>query len=260
MFSANNAVMRWQAMPEIDDGAIPKLSAAEDSDQLMSSLEHESDDLWKDHRVAAIATLSLPIWAAMFALAGAFVWGGLSLARKLVVAAIASAVAGRFIIWAGDGVDESISFSPMQLALLVLSLDTVWAIVLTWHAGLLFHVPWLGPRLKAAVQEGGLLLKSNRWMRRLTVGAVLAFVMLPISSTGSIGGSLLGRLLGLSRAATLSTVLIGSILGCTVMLAFAEALAPWFQDMSPTVRFGGITVIVLIGFVISRRYRHSLTD
>ena len=142
--------------------------------------------------------------------------------------------------------------------MIVLCIDTIWAVVLTWHAGILFHVPWLGVKLRAAVIEGGLLLKSNRWMRRMTVIAVLAFVMLPISSTGSIGGSLLGRLLGLSRTATLATVLIGSILGGGMMLGFAEALAPWFQNVSLTTRYGGIVLIVLMGFVLSRRYRRSL--
>lgn len=229
-------------------------------DRLMSSLEHESDDLWKDHRFAAVATLCLPILAALLALAGALAWGGISQTRKLIFAIIASAAAGRFIIWTGDSADQPVSFSPIQLAMIVFCLDAAWAIVLTWHAGMLFRLPWLGPRLKTAGQEGRILLKSNPWMRRMTVAAVMAFVMLPVSSTGSIGGSLLGRLLGLSRVATLITVLIGSILGGMMMLAFAEALAPWFQDMSPAVRYSGIAVIVLISFVISHRYRRSLVE
>lgn len=232
----------------------------EDSDGFMSALEHESDDLWKFHRFSAMATLLLPFVAAVLAVAGALLWGGMSQAKKLVLATMASAAAGRFIIWTGDSVDQSGSLSPIQLAILVFCLDAIWAIVLTWHAGLLFRVPWLGLRLKAAVREGSVLLKNNRWMRRMTVAAVMAFVMLPVSSTGSIGGSLLGRLLGLSRTATLVSVLCGSMLGGLTMLAFAESLAPWFQEMSPAARYGGIAVLVLIGFVISRRYRRSLAD
>lgn len=231
-----------------------------ETDGLMSSLEHESDDLWKEHRIAAIATLALPVWASVAALVVAVFWGGLSLARQLIVATMASAAAGRFIIWIGSDTNQALGLSAIQLALLVLCLDTIWAIVLTWHAGMLFHVPWLGPRLQAAVREGSLLLKTNRWMRRMTVVAVLTFVMMPISSTGSIGGSLLGRLLGLSRRATLATVLAGSILGGAVMLGFAEALAPWFQKVTPAIRYGGIVILALIGFVLSRRYRRSMTE
>lgn len=260
-------------MPERDD-AVPVVNlsrapensiaaaaeSADDTDVLMSSLERESDDLWKQHRAAAVATLLLPVWFSVAALTAAFVWGGISLVRKLALATMASAAAGRFIIWTGNDAGHALGFSAIQLAVLVLCLDTIWAVVLTWHAGMLFHVPWMGPKLRAAVLEGSLLLKINRWMRRVTLVAVLVFVMLPISSTGSIGGSLLGRLLGLSRTATLATVLIGSLLGGGVMLGFAEVLAPWFQNVSPAARYGGIAFIVLMGFVLSRRYRRSLSD
>ena len=230
-----------------------------ETDALMSSLEHESDDLWNQHRLIALATLSLPVWASLVALAFAAGWGGLAFAKKLIVATIASAAAGRFVIWSGTSSDEIPGLSAWQLALLVLCLDAAWAVVLTWHAGVLFQVPWFGSRLRDAVREGRLLLKNNRWMRRMTVIAVLVFVMIPISSTGSIGGSLLGRLLGLPRRATLLAVIAGSVLGCAVMLAFAEALAPWFQNVSPAMRYGGIAMVVLCGLVLSRRYRRSMS-
>jgi divalent metal cation (Fe/Co/Zn/Cd) transporter len=71
---------------------------------------------------------------------------------------------------------------------------------------------------------------------------------------------LLGRLLGLSRAETFLTVLIGSILGGAVMLAGAEVLGPWLRDVTPAVRYGGIGVIVLILMVLSRRYRRSIAE
>lgn len=235
-------------------------SDPDESDQLMSSLERESDDLWKHHRLVAIATLTLPVWFSGAVLFSAFLWGGLHLARKLVLATVASAAAGRFIIWGGENADDPIGFTAIQLALLVLALDTMWAIVLTWHAGVLFHVPWIGGRLKAAVMEGCHLLKKNRWMRRVTLGAVLLFVMLPVSSTGSIGGSLLGRLLGLSRTATLLSVLTGSILGGAVMLAGAEALSPLFRTTSPLLRYGGIAVIAIFFTVLAARYRRSIDD
>jgi uncharacterized membrane protein len=231
-----------------------------DTDKLMSSLEHESDDLWKQHRAVALLTLTLPVWASLSALVIAVLWGGFSLARKLVVATMASAAAGRFIIWTGTDTDHALGFSSLELALLVLCLDIIWAIVLTWHAGILFHVPSIGPGLRTAVQEGSQLLKRNGWMRRITVVAVVAFVTLPISSTGSIGGSLLGRLLGLSRSATLASVLVGSVLGGAIMLLFAKALAPWFQNITPAARYGGIAIIVLMGIILSRRYRRAIAD
>lgn len=245
----------------IDRPAMPSKDVAADSqEEAMQSLERESGSLWKEHPIAAFVTLTVPLWLSAAILVAAFVWQGFALVKQLVLATMASAAAGRFIIWTGTSAEHGLGFSAWQLALLVLYLDTIWAIVLTWHAGFLFHVPWLGVRVKAAVEEGNALLKSNRWIRRVTVLGVMLFVMLPISSTGSIGGSLLGRLLGLSRAGTFITVVAGSLIGGGLMLAGAEALAPWFQSIGPAGTYGSIAVLVLVGFVISRRYRRSITD
>lgn len=236
----------------------PEATATEESSRLTKSLEHESDDLWKHHRLAAITTLTLPVWSSGALLTAAACWGGFAFVRKLVVAVVASLVAGRLIILGGDSANQPVGFSALQLALLVLYLDAMWAVVLTWHAGALFHVPWLGNRLISAVQEGSSLIRRNRWMRNATVAAVLLFVMLPISSTGSIGGSLLGRLLGLSRRATLTVVLVGSVLGCAAMYAGAEMLEQYIDSSHPAVRYGGIAVLVLMFFVLSRRYRRAI--
>ncbi|MEZ6127216.1 MAG: hypothetical protein R3C59_00875 [Planctomycetaceae bacterium] len=229
------------------------------SAKLVHSLEHESNDLWKQHRLVALTTLTLPIWASLVALTAAFVWGGGELVRHLLIAVLASIVAGRLIILGGHGPEADTGFSALQLAALVLCMDTIWAIVLTWHAGALLHVPWIGPRLKSAVQEGNLLIRSNRWMRNLTVAVVLVFVTLPISSTGSIGGSLLGRLLGLSRLTTFVVVLIGSVIGGLVMYLGAEALAPFFRDSHPSVRYGGVALVAGLLWILSRRYRRSIS-
>jgi uncharacterized membrane protein len=231
-----------------------------DSEQLMHALEHESDDLWQQRRVLAVLTLTVPIWFSLFALLTAFVWGGIDLARRIVMVVAASVVAGRLIILSGHNGDLPAGFSAMQLALLVFCMDVLWAIVLTWHAGILFRVPWIGPRLKASVLEGTLLVRHHRWMRNLTVAAVLAFVMLPVSSTGSIGGSLLGRLLGLRKITTLVVVITGSILGGGLMYLGAEALQPFFAESHPAIRYGGIAALAVFLLVLSNRYRRSMAS
>ena len=231
-----------------------------ETQQVLSSLEHESADLWNRHRLLALGSLTLPVWLSLIILVAFWLVRGAESASRLFVAAIAALAAGRFIIWGGDAGDNSIGFSATQLALLVLYLDTVWATVLTWHTGFLFHVPWIGNRLHSAVRKGTGLLQNNRWMRNVTVFAVLLFVMLPVSSTGSIGGSLLGRLMGLPRFTTFLVVLLGSVVGGSTMLLGAELLKPWFGEVNPLLRYGGIVAIVVLGIVLGRRYRSSVAD
>ena len=112
--------------------------------------------------------------------------------------------------------------------------------------------------MRSAVHEGTQLLNANPWMRQVTIGVVLALVMLPISSTGSIGGSLLGRLMGLSRNTTLAVVVLGSVLGCGLMLAGAEVFNHWFDDSSYVVRYSGIAVVLLVLLVLTKRYQKSI--
>ena len=235
-------------------------ASADDSGQLVVALERESDGLWRQNRVGAAITLTMPLWLGFAAATVAYVYGGMQLVQKLVVATVASLVVGRLIIIGGESGDGPVGFSSLEFAVLVFCLDVVWAVVLCWHAGFLFHVPWLGVRLKAAVHEGTQLLKANRWMRRVTIGVVLALVMLPISSTGSIGGSLLGRLMGLSKNSTLVVVVVGSILGCGLMLAGAEVLNRWVDQSSYALRYSGIAIVMLFLFVLTKRYQRSIDN
>lgn len=234
---------------ELRDDTPPPLEGLE-------SLEREADSLWRKHPVVSALTLTTPLWFGGAALLAVCVMAGVDAARRLILTIVAAAAAGRFIIWTGQATEDG--FTAGQLALLVLCLDIVWAVVLTWHAGVLFHVPWVGAMLKRIVGDAQALLRANRWLRRATVLGVLAFVMLPISSTGSIGGSLLGRLLGLTRAGTFLTVLLGSLLGGGIMLWGADQLRPWLEDIGPTATYSVIAALVVLGYMVSSHYRKTL--
>ncbi|MCR9198032.1 MAG: small multi-drug export protein [Planctomycetaceae bacterium] len=223
-----------------------------------TSLEHESESLWQQHRWWAVTTLTLPLLVAGVAVCGAWILGGALLVRRMTVTVLASAIAGRFIIWTGSS--QPAHFSSAQLAMLVLVLDLVWAVVVTWHAGVLFRTPWLGRHLQAIAQDGRRLLLRNRWMKRGTLLVVLCFVMLPVSSTGSIGGSLLARLLGLRRGTTFLVVLAGSVAGVTSMLLFARTLAPWFEQHGLVVQYGVVGLLILLGLLVTQRYRALLAE
>lgn len=224
---------------------------------MLQTLSHEADNLWKSRQGAAILTLTMPVWLTALFLTLLFGVSGLELVQRLLVAAGASLAAGRFLICAG-ATETGTGFEPWQLAVIMLYLDLMWAVVLTWHAETLFRIPWFGEWLRGAVREGSLILAANRWMRRSTVLVVTLFVMLPISSTGSIGGSLLGRLLGLTRTTTFLCVLAGSLFGGLLMLIGAEALRPLLEQAGPAGTVGAIGLLILIGLLITHRYRNSL--
>lgn len=217
------------------------------------------ESLYRQRPVLWFTTLIGPIAAVPALLIGTGFVAGWALAHRLALTIMATALFfGRFMILAGDnGADGDYSkfFSPAQLALLVFFLDTATAVLVAFHMNVLFRLPLIGERLRVLVQDGRTLVKSQRWMKRLTVAGVIAFVMFPLAATGSLGGSILGRLLGLSHAGTLAAVMTGSVLGCGVMYFGAGLITTYVDRDDPVVQAVGIGVIVALIVLLTLRYR-----
>jgi uncharacterized membrane protein len=165
---------------------------------------------------------------------------------------------GRFVILGGEDPDarEALRFfSRFELLLMVFWLDLMTACVLAFHCGFLFKMPWIGRRLAGLVEDGRLILALHPWMRRATFAGLVAFVMFPLAATGSVGGSIFGRLLGLSRSATFAAVVLGSALGSGVMYLGAGVLNRYLNRDDPWMLVGGAAVIV--GVIVLLNYRYQ---
>jgi uncharacterized membrane protein len=145
--------------------------------------------------------------------------------------------------------------SKEALFVMVLYMDLLVAVLLVCHAGFLFRIPILGPKLLALTEDGQVMLRRFPWMRRVTFFGIIAFVMFPLAATGSVGGALFGRLLGMSRIATLMGIVIGSMLGCGVMYFKAGLVQQYFDPKNPWTTGGGIAFIIVIVIVLNMRYR-----
>jgi uncharacterized membrane protein len=228
----------------------------ENADAVIQGFEQDSDSLWRNEKWWAVTTLFGPLLATSVIIAIYAIANGTLAARQLVVTGlVAFFVLGRFVILGGRDVDGG--FTPGQLALMVFYLDMMTAIVVSWHAGALFRIPWLGERLRFLMQSGRDVLADNRWMRHTTFLGIIAFVMFPLASSGSIGGSLFGRLLGLSRVATLAGVVIGSVLGCGTMYYGATLINRYIDQENPFLRWGGVVALVVLIALLNRRYHKT---
>lgn len=182
--------------------------------------------------------------------------GAKQVARVVGAAAATFFFFGRFVILGGQGAGSEVKFlSPGQLALMVFYMDMVVATLLVCHSGFLFKLPWLGPRLLALVEDGQYILRSHPWMKRATFVGLVAFVMFPLAATGSVGGSIFGRLLGMSRTAALTGIAIGSLLGCGVMYFGASVINHYIDRENPLLTIGGIVFVAAIIVILNARYR-----
>jgi len=84
---------------------------------------------------------------------------------------------------------------------------------------------------------------------------LVAFVMFPTSTTGSIGGSIFGRLLGLSRFTTVAGVLVGSICGNGLMYLLSKQLNNYISKDDIWLKVVGALLIVALCVALEWRYR-----
>ncbi|MBW6508667.1 MAG: hypothetical protein K0A94_03880 [Desulfuromonadales bacterium] len=180
---------------------------------------------------------------------------------------------GRFVILGGSSgssteasgaVDEAMQeavqqaarfFSSGELAFLVFYMDVMVACLLAFHIGFLYRLPLLGEKLKELQEDGKFILASNPWMKSATFAGIVAFCVFPLAATGSVGGSIFGRLLGMSRIGTLMGVVTGSAVGCSLMYFGATLINRYLDRDNPWLTIGGIVFIVLMILWLNQRYR-----
>lgn len=214
----------------------------------------------RDRPLAWLLTLVGPPIVTVALLVVMYLLLGGQFVRKLTLTAVATFfVLGKFVILGGDdpAIGEVAKFlTHGQLFLLVFYMDLMTAVLLVFHAGFMFRIPIVGPKLLALAADGQVMLRFHPWMRRATFIGIIAFVMFPLAATGSVGGAIFGRLLGMTRAATLTGICIGSVLGCGLMYFGAELVHQYIDRDNPAHIVGGIAVIALVIFLLNVRYRH----
>lgn len=123
-----------------------------------------------------------------------------------------------------------------------------------YNLDLLERVPKVGPALKRARSRMSEFLKGRRWLRRAAVFGTGLFVLLPLPGSGTLGGSLLARLLGLTRLAAFLSVALG---GLAVTAAYGwfgdgiHALSERYQ-LSVPAKLGMVAGLLLVLWLIGR--------
>lgn len=178
-------------------------------------------------------------------------WGYVG--KLLTTAVVTFFGAGRFVILGGN--TRAVPFSSEFLFAMVTYMDLMVAILLSFHIGFMFKAPLIGPKVSELVADGRFILQRNPWMRRMTFLGLVAFVVFPLAATGSVGGSIFGRLLGMSRLPTFIGIAIGSILGNGIMYFGSTLFKRFLDENSVWTTVGGIAVIVGLIIFLERRYR-----
>lgn len=176
----------------------------------------------------------------------------------LIAAALAFGAAGRFVIPLQQTMpnlgDWSNLLSPEEMFWWVSFQDVMVALFLSVHIGFMFRLPVIGHKIAELTVDGELILSKHPWMRRFTFLGLLAFIAFPLAATGSAGGAIFGRLLGLSRRAIFWGSALGGVIGNALMYYLSKKVLDYLPQDNWLVQWGGILTIVAMIVFLERRY------
>ncbi|MBX3385574.1 MAG: small multi-drug export protein [Phycisphaeraceae bacterium] len=240
----------------------PEPRPAADADQASWLARSESayiQDLRRKSPLIWFLTLFGPPVLSITLVTLAWVFKGWVFAKTLTITALlAFFVFGRFVILGGEDPEfreTAKFFTTVELMMMVVYMDLAVACVLVYHAGFLFKIPFVGVRLLRLVEDGQFMLRTQPWMRRLTLAGLVVFVMAPLPATGSVGGAIFGRLLGLTRRATFLGIALGSVLGSSAVYLGANLVVKHIDRTNPFFALSGIAAVIAIIALLNWRYQ-----
>jgi uncharacterized membrane protein len=209
-------------------------------------------------------TILIGSWLALAGISGLWLWiflrenhppnANLIWGQALGLASIP----GKYVIF--TGLAPGSPLGPFGLMLLAISVDTLLAITLCLALGPLSKLRYVGPWLERAHGRANRLLTEYPRLKREAFIGVVLFVFLPLPGAGSVGGTFVSQLLGLSRPMGVLAIAIGTTAIVGFFTVLALTLGSRAQDMLENPWISGISVLVLGGaiWLLYRRFRESL--
>ena len=161
-----------------------------------------------------------------------------------------------------SGAAEQVSFSPWGLGLIAWVLDLLACTLLLAGVKGLDNLPVMGPAIVQARSRAADALRVYPGLRRLAIWGIFAFVFAPLPGSGSVVGTLISQIIGLSRTTALLAVGSGAGLAVVVYAWLADRIGEHGRDLleSPetiaAIALGG----VLAGYLALRYIKRVLSQ
>ncbi len=245
--------MTRQELARLDES----VSTEELERQVESTLDNFEARLHEQHPGLWWITLLLPPGLILGALVTVTVTQGWLFTAKLLGAAAATFfLLGRLVILMGKQGELDWDFlTPFELFVMVSYMDLAAALLVAFHVGVLFHLPWIGKRAASLVEDARFVLDKMPWMHNAAFVGLTLFVAFPLAATGAIGGSILGTLLGLGRTRVFVATISGCLIGNWTLLKASELIRPIAEN--PWFKYSSLVVIVALLVLMEFRYRAS---
>ena len=158
------------------------------------------------------------------------------------------------------GAIEGNPWGPWSLGLVAWMLDLLAAVVLLSGFGGLDRMRVSGAWLRGMRRRAMVTLIKLPGLERTARLGVALLVFIPIPGSGSVIGTLIGQVVGLTRTATLASVAVGSGLSVIAIALAAHFLGDRWEDIaaSPWAALAGLMALGAFGWVTWMKVRRQL--
>jgi uncharacterized membrane protein len=133
------------------------------------------------------------------------------------------------------------------MALSIMMIDIETALFMGWNFDLALKIPVLGKIMESFIGKADDFIKERPWLKKLYFTGIVVLVMVPVTGSGGIRGTIIGNLLGMEKIPLFLAILTGAFIGC-----FGIALATVFlQELFMTsilMGTAGLALLIIISF------------
>ncbi|WP_421909377.1 small multi-drug export protein [Methanolacinia petrolearia] len=133
-------------------------------------------------------------------------------------------------------------------------MDVAAALFMILNFDLALKIPILGKWIYGFMHKGSAFFLKYKWLEGLSIFGLMIFVMVPFQGSGGIGGTLLGRIMGLPPLQLFIGIAAGSFLG-SYILAIGFEFATSVLAINPLYLALVIVALVIIATAANYFYK-----
>jgi uncharacterized membrane protein len=143
------------------------------------------------------------------------------------------------------------------MALSIMMIDIETALFMGWNFDLALKIPVLGRIMGSFIEKSGEFIKEHPWVKKLYFTGIVVLVMMPVTGSGGIRGTIIGNLLGMQKIPLFLAIVTGSFIGCFGIALAAVFLQELFikNILVGTAAVIGIIVLTLVGWFYWKAHR-----
>lgn len=135
-------------------------------------------------------------------------------------------------------------------------MDVAAALFMVLNFDLALKIPILGKWIHKFMDKGSAFFIKYKWLERLSIIGLMIFVMVPFQGSGGVGGTIVGRIMGLPPLHLFLGIAAGAFLG-SYILAIGFEFATSVLSINPLYLALVIIALVIIVSVANYLYKRT---